>query len=79
MQIVLMTSMPLYFLCGLSWPRSSKPEFIAWLSDLLPSTSGVIAMVKFNQMGASVGEAFPELTKLLLLTVGYGALAYLRY
>ena len=79
MQLVLMTSMPLYFLSGLSWPRDSMPAWITWFADLLPSTSGIPAMVKLNQMGATVAEALPELGKLLALAVLYGALAALRY
>lgn len=79
MQFVLMTSMPLYFLSGLSWPRTSIPTWLAYVADLLPSTSGIIAMVKFNQMGASVSEAMPELAKLFALFVLYTSLSFLRY
>jgi len=55
------------------------PEPLAWLARLVPSTPGINAMVKLNQMGASVAEASPELCNLLALTLLYGALAAWRY
>ena len=74
-----MLSMPLYFLSGLSWPRTSIPEALTWAAQALPVTSGINGMVKLNQMGASLSEVRPELATLLALTLLYGGLALWRY
>lgn len=78
-QLLIVTSLPLFFLSGLSWPAVAMPQPLAWLARLVPSTPGINAMVKLNQMGASVAEASPELCNLLALTLLYGALAAWRY
>ena len=78
-QLLIVTSLPLFFLSGLSWPAVAMPQPLAWLAKLVPSTPGINAMVKLNQMGASVAEAAPELCNLALLVLLYGTLAAWRY
>jgi len=78
-QVVVLFSLPMYFLAGLSWPVSAFPTPLVWLAKLLPSTAGINAMIKFNQMGARVGEAAGELWNLALLVVLYGGLAVWLY
>lgn len=79
LQLIIVTSMPMYFLAGLSWPRSSMPAALADCADLLPSTSGIIAMIKLGPMGGSLAEASSELTRLGALALIYGALAFWRF
>lgn len=79
LQIILVVSTPLYFISGLSWPQTSMPEWLTWLARLVPTTPGINAMIKFNEMGASIGETLPELLNLLALALFYGALAWWRY
>jgi len=69
----------MFFLAGVSWPVSAFPAPLLWLAKLLPSTAGITAMVKFNQMGARVDEAVGELSNLALLVLLYGGLAMWRY
>lgn len=64
-------SLPLAFLPGIIWPKEAIPELIRWLSMLLPSTSGVDAIVKVNQMGAGLKEIGLPLSVLILLMVSY--------
>ena len=78
-QLIALLSLPMFFLAGVSWPVSAFPTPLVWLARLLPSTAGITAMVKFNQMGAQVGEAAGELLNLALLVVLYGGLAMWRY
>ena len=78
-QLLIVTSLPLFFLSGLSWPAASMPQPLAWLAKLVPSTPGINAMVKLNQMGASVAEVAPELCNLVVLALLYGGLAGWRY
>lgn len=78
-QLLIVTSLPLFFLSGLSWPAVAMPQPLAWLARLVPSTPGINAMVQLNQMGASVAEASPELCNLVVLALLYGGLAGWRY
>jgi len=78
-QYVTATSIPLFFLSGLSWPVVMAPPLLAWLAKLLPVVPGINALVRLNQMGASVREVAPELLNLLLLLIGYGAIAWWRF
>lgn len=79
MQVILLLSMPLYFLAGLSWPATSMPAWLLWIAKLVPTTAGINAMIKVNAMGAGANEAAPELATLALLAAGYGALTIWRY
>jgi ABC-2 type transport system permease protein len=78
-QLIALLSLPMFFLAGVSWPVTAFPTPLVWIADLLPSTAGITAMVKFNQMGARVDEAAGELWNLALLVVLYGGLAMWRY
>lgn len=79
LQLLVATSVPMFFLAGLSWPPQATPEPLLWLARLIPTTPGINVMIKLNQMGASLREVAPELINLAALTVVYGALAWWRY
>ena len=74
-----LTSVPLFFLANVSWPKPSSPVALTWIARLLPSTAGITAMVKFNQMGARFPEVAPELANLAFLALLYGGLAAWRF
>ncbi|QDH69259.1 ABC transporter permease [Marilutibacter alkalisoli] len=78
-QYVVATSLVLFMLAHLSWPVTSSPDALRWLAALLPSTPGINAMVRLNQMGASLGEVAPQLWNLAALVVLYGLSALWRY
>jgi ABC-2 type transport system permease protein len=75
-QLIAGVSIPLLFLSGFAFPAESIPRPLVWLSYLLPSTSGIQAMLKFNQLGASWLEASPEVVRLALVTCAYVGLAW---
>ena len=79
LQVVAFTSVTLFFLANISWPAAASPTALTWLAKLLPSTSGINAMVRASQVGATIQEIFPELAVLLLLALLYGTLAARRY
>lgn len=79
LQIWILTSLPIYFLSGLSWPTEAMPEWLTMLARLLPTTPGINIMIGLNQMGASLSEVWPDLLNLTLLTLVYGAVAFFRY
>jgi len=76
LQIIAAFSVPLLFLSGFAFPVESIAAPLVWLSYLLPSTHGIQAMLKFNQMGASWLEAQAEVARLLLVTCGYLLIAW---
>ena len=68
LQVVLFTSIPLAFVGGFTWPVEALPELLQWLRWLLPSTSGVQASMRLNQLGAPLADAAPYLCALGALT-----------
>lgn len=77
-QYITAISLVLFFLANLSWPVTSTPPVLAWLARLLPTTAGITVVVQFNQMGASLSEALPQLVDLIVLCLLYAALAAWR-
>ncbi|KCZ97096.1 ABC transporter permease [Hyphomonas sp. WL0036] len=77
-QIWIVTSLPIYFLSGLSWPVQAMPSWLAWFSQLFPTTAGIHVMVGVNQMGASLKDIAPDLINLAVLTLAYGGIAIYR-
>lgn len=67
--------MPLFFMSGISWPIESVPEQIRWLTLAFPSTSATSAIIRVDQMGASLSMIWPTIKLQLLLTLLYGGLA----
>jgi ABC-2 type transport system permease protein len=52
---------------------------LVWIAKLLPTTPGINAVVRLNQMGASVIEVAPQLLNLAVLALLYGTLAAWRF
>lgn len=50
------TSVPLLFLSGISWPSSAIPDFWRYFSYIFPSTFGINAFVKINNMAADISQ-----------------------
>ena len=67
LQVLLFTTVPIAFLAGFSWPVEALPEPLQWLRWLLPSTSGVQASLRLNQLGAPLAAALPYLCVLVAL------------
>jgi ABC-2 type transport system permease protein len=79
LQIILVGSLPMFFLANISWPMQATPTALVWLAKLLPSTAGIRSMIKVNQMGAHLQEILPEVLNLLLLVVLYFGMSWWRY
>ncbi|KRC14781.1 ABC transporter permease [Acidovorax sp. Root217] len=67
LQVLLFTTLPIAFMAGFSWPVEALPEPLQWLRWLLPSTSGVQASLRLNQLGAPLSAALPQLCALVAL------------
>lgn len=78
LQALSVTSVPIFFLSGISWPLDAMPPAMWLLGKLAPTTPGIQAMVKLNQMGASLRDIAPELLQLLLLILFYGGIGSWR-
>lgn len=77
-QYVTAVSIPLFFLSNLSWPALASPPALVALAKLLPTTPGINAIVRTQQMGAQLPEVASDLLNLLLLALLYGVLAAWR-
>ena len=58
--LVLASSLPQFFLVGVSWPAEALPGVLRQLRELLPSVNAIDGMVRINQMGASLAEVRPD-------------------
>ncbi|MFZ2844767.1 ABC transporter permease [Psychrobacter sp.] len=56
MQILIFSSLPMFFISGYPWPADQLPEFLQITRWLLPTTPGINTSVQLNQMGASVAQ-----------------------
>ena len=64
LQVLLFTSLPLVFMAGFSWPSEGLPEALQWARWLAPSTAGIQASLRLNQLGAPLAAAAPQLAVL---------------
>jgi ABC-2 type transport system permease protein len=69
LQVALFTSIPLAFLGGFTWPVEALPEPLQWLRWLSPSTAGIQASLRFNQLGAPLVAALPHLAWLACMAL----------
>jgi ABC-2 type transport system permease protein len=81
--LVLATSLPQFFLVGVSWPADAIPSFLRSAREVLPSVSAIDGFVRINQMGADLLELRGRWGTLWALALLYfataTALAYLRH
>lgn len=78
-QLWIITSLPIFFLAGISWPAEATPDWLTILARFLPTTPGIHLMVGINQMGASLAEQKDEIWNLIGLILLYGTISVLRY
>jgi ABC-2 type transport system permease protein len=73
--LVLASSLPQFFLVGVSWPAEALPGVLRQARELLPSVNAIDGVVRINQMGASLAEVRPDWMRLWALTLLYFAVA----
>lgn len=71
MPVFIVTSVPLLFLSGISWPGCAIPDFWKYVSYLFPSTFGINGYVRINSMRASIIDVAFEYHALWLQTGFY--------
>jgi ABC-2 type transport system permease protein len=65
------TTLPQFFLVGVSWPREMVPPALDTLRRIFPSVSGIDGLVRINQMGATLAETRTDWLYLWLLAAIY--------
>src|SRR5262249_44872195 len=73
--IFVATTLPQFFLVGVSWPREMIPPLLDAVRRVFPSESAIDGLVRINQMGASLGEVRTDWLYLWILAASYFALA----
>ena len=79
LQLLLITSIPMLFVAGYSWPAESLPTAVYYLRWLLPTTAGIHGFVSITQLGASLSDVWFEFVILLALAgvfIGAGIIGY---
>jgi ABC-type polysaccharide/polyol phosphate export permease len=77
-QFVVCSSLTLLFISGDLFAYQNIPTWARWLSQISPSTPGIHAMVRASQAGASVSQIYPYILHLVLLTLVFILLTYVR-
>lgn len=67
LQILIFSSLPIFFLSSYPWPYSQLPEALKFVRMLFPTTPGMHASVQLNQMGAPLSSVTGHLIHLLIL------------
>jgi ABC-2 type transport system permease protein len=62
------------FVSGFSWPAEALPEPLQALRWLFPSTAGIQASLRLNQMGAPLADVAGHLLTLAALAASAGGL-----
>ncbi|MGO2339908.1 MAG: ABC transporter permease [Psychrobacter sp.] len=71
MQILIFSSLPMFFISGYPWPANQLPEFLQIIRWLIPTTPAINTSVQLNQMGASVSQISTGLYALAALWIFY--------
>lgn len=74
LQVLLFTALPMAFVSGFSWPAEALPELLQALRWLFPSTAGIQASLRLNQMGAPLADVAGYLLILAALATSAGGL-----
>jgi len=77
-QFLTLTTYPVFFISGYSWPLTSMPAAIQYLAKVLPSTPYLSAFVRITKMGAGLSETMPEFIHLIILTIIFYIITHLR-
>ncbi len=74
MQILIFSSLPMFFVSGYPWPADQLPTFLQIIRWFVPTTPGINTSVQLNQMGASISQVSTGFYALLALWAFYFAL-----
>ena len=69
------TTLPQFFLVGLSWPAEAIPPIMRSFGRIFPSEAAIDGMLRINQMGARLAEVSGDWIALVLLGLAYYVIA----
>lgn len=69
------TTLPQFFLVGLSWPVEAIPPIMRSFGRIFPSEAAIDGMLRINQMGARLDEVSSDWIALVLLGLAYYVIA----
>jgi ABC-2 type transport system permease protein len=67
--VLLFTALPMAFVSGFSWPAEALPQGLQALRWLFPSTAGIQASLRLNQLGAPLADITGALMVLAALAM----------
>lgn len=73
--LIMPSSMLLFFLSGMSWPKEMMPDFLFFIRYLLPIFPGISSMITLNQMDGAWVNIRPQYIQLIVLMATYSLLA----
>ncbi len=79
LQVIALTTYPLFLISGYSWPLSSLPTLLHFFALGIPLTPYLSAFSRIVFMGASIGDIYTELLHLVVLLCIAAVITYLRY
>lgn len=77
MMLLIVSSVFFLIVSGISWPREGMPVWIYALGRMVPSSSGIDALVRIRTMGGTLADVAPEVITLWILVLVYGTAAVL--
>ncbi|HOJ37755.1 MAG TPA: ABC transporter permease [Ignavibacteriales bacterium] len=66
-QFIAFTTYPIFLISGYSWPKFAMPEILQWISNLLPSTPYLNAVLRISLYGANFNDVLIEIFHIFLL------------
>jgi ABC-2 type transport system permease protein len=78
LQIMAITSYPIFFLSGYSWPVKNMPVVLQAISQFIPFTPFINAFIRITQLGAGLYDVIPQILQLILLSLIGCIIAYFR-
>jgi len=69
LQIMALSSYPVFFLSGYSWPPKSMPWLLQAISQFIPFTPFINAFTRITQMRAGVYDVIPQIFHLVILSL----------
>ena len=73
--LLIAVSLPLFFLVGVAWPQEAIPRLMREAAQIVPSSAGIEALLRANQMNASLADLHGQLKTLWELAAAYGLAA----
>ena len=79
MEVMAFLTYPIFLISGYSWPVTSMPLPLQWLSKMLPISPMLASVRKLTVMGGSFEHIISPLINLLILDIVFYIAVYFRF